>query len=519
MSNEIESAEQNLAAQGSVVASMTGVSRLSGFLRDVVISAVLGATAGADIFFVALRVPNFFRRLFAEGAFAQAFVPVLAEYRNAGDHDALRKFVRIVCGNFGFLLVVTCVVGTAGAWGLVWVFAPGFLDDPEKFDLTVDMVRVTFPYLAFISLTAFAGSILNSFHRYALPAITPVVLNVSLIVAALIGMRFFETPVMALAWGVLAAGILQLIFQLPSLQRLHLIGIPKLDWRDRGVRKVGVLLIPAVFAASVGQINILVGSILASTLVTGSISWLYYSDRLMELPIGVLAIALGTVLLPNLSRLQSRGDASRFSRTLDWGVRMGILIGMPAAVALYVLAIPLVATVFYRGAMTAGDVLETSAALQAFTVGLLPLILTKITAPGYFARQNTTTPFKYAAVSVAVNIVASLSLYSWLGHVGIALATSLAAIVHCVLLFRGLFVESVYRPGRQVLRVLLSATAASTAMIGGLIWLDPGVEFWLASGEVARIGELSLLVGSASAGYFLILGLVGVRPNDLLHRV
>ena len=519
MSNDLENAEQNLTAQGSVVASMTGVSRVSGFLRDVVISAVLGATAGADIFFVALRIPNFFRRLFAEGAFAQAFVPVLAEYRNAGDDDALRNFVRIVCGNFGFLLIIICVAGTAGASGLVWVFAPGFLDDQEKFDLAVDMVRVTFPYLAFISLTAFAGSILNSFHRYALPAITPVVLNVSLIVAAVIGMRFFETPVMALAWGVFAAGILQLIFQLPSLQRLHLIGIPRLDWRDRGVRKVGVLLVPAVFAASVGQINILVGSILASTLVTGSISWLYYSDRLMELPIGLLAIALGTVLLPNLSRLHSRGDDIGFSQTLDWGVRMGILIGLPAAVALYVLAIPLVATVFFRGAMTAGDVLQTSAALQAFTVGLLPLILTKITAPGYFAKQNTTTPFKYAAVSVAVNIVASLSLYSRLGHVGIALATSLAAIVHCVLLFRGLFVESVYRPGRRVLRALLSAAVASTVMVGGFIWLDPGVDFWLASGEVARIGELSLLVGLAGAGYFLALALVGVRPNDLLHRV
>ncbi|MEE3280067.1 MAG: murein biosynthesis integral membrane protein MurJ [Pseudomonadota bacterium] len=519
MSNDLENAEQNLTAQGSVVASMTGVSRVSGFLRDVVISAVLGATAGADIFFVALRIPNLFRRLFAEGAFAQAFVPVLAEYRNAGDDDALRNFVRIVCGNFGFLLIVICVAGTAGASGLVWVFAPGFLDDQEKFDLAVDMVRVTFPYLAFISLTAFAGSILNSFHRYALPAITPVVLNVSLIVAAVIGMRFFETPVMALAWGVFAAGILQLIFQLPSLQRLHLIGIPRLDWRDRGVRKVGVLLVPAVFAASVGQINILVGSILASTLVTGSISWLYYSDRLMELPIGLLAIALGTVLLPNLSRLHSRGDDSGFSQTLDWGVRMGILIGLPAAVALYVLAIPLVATVFFRGAMTAGDVLQTSAALQAFTVGLLPLILTKITAPGYFAKQNTITPFKYAAVSVAVNIVASLSLYSRLGHVGIALATSLAAIVHCVLLFRGLFVESVYRPGRRVLRALLSAAVASTVMVGGFIWLDPGVDFWLASGEVARIGELSLLVGLAGAGYFLALALVGVRPNDLLHRV
>ena len=519
MSTEIESTEQNLTAQGSVVASMTGVSRLSGFLRDVVLSAVLGATAWADIFFVALRIPNFFRRLFAEGAFAQAFVPVLSEYRNAGDDNALRNFVRIVCGDFGVVLVVICAVGIAGASGLVWLFAPGFLDDPEKFDLTVDMVRVTFPYLAFISLTAFAGSILNSFHRYALPAITPVLLNVSLIAAALIGMRFFETPVMALAWGVFAAGILQLIVQLPSLQRLHLLGIPRFDRRDRGVRKVGGLLVPAVFAASVGQINILVGSILASTLATGSISWLYYSDRLMELPIGLLAIALGTVLLPNLSRLQNQGDISGFSSTLDWGVRMGILFGMPAAVALYVLAAPLVATVFYRGAMTADDVLKTSAALQAFTVGLLPLILTKITAPGYFARQNTTTPFKYAGVSVAVNIVASLSMYSWLGHVGIALATSLAAMVHCALLFRGLFVESVYRPGRQVLRVLLSASAASVALAGGLIWLDPGVDFWLVSGEVARIGELSLLVGSASAGYFLVLALVGIRPNDLVHRV
>ncbi|MCH2337625.1 MAG: murein biosynthesis integral membrane protein MurJ, partial [Pseudomonadales bacterium] len=363
MSTEVERKEQNLAAQGSVVASMTGVSRLTGFLRDVVLSAVLGATAGADVFFVALRIPNFFRRMFAEGAFAQAFVPVLAEYRNVADDKALQNFVRVVCGDFGLVLVTICTLGILGASGLVLVFAPGFLDDPEKFDLTVDMVRVTLPYLVFISLTAFAGSILNSFQRYALPAITPVLLNVSLILAALIGMRFFATPLMALAWGVFAAGIVQLIFQLPALQRLHLLSVPKIDWRDPGIRKVGVLFVPAVFAASVGQINILVGSILASTLVTGSISWLYYSDRLMELPIGLLAIALGTVLLPNLSRLRNQGDVDGFSETLDWGVRMGILIGMPAAVALFVLAIPLVSTVFFRGAMTADDVLKTSAAL------------------------------------------------------------------------------------------------------------------------------------------------------------
>ena len=519
MSTEVERKEQNLAAQGSVVASMTGVSRLTGFLRDVVLSAVLGATAGADVFFVALRIPNFFRRMFAEGAFAQAFVPVLAEYRNAADDKALQNFVRVVCGDFGLVLVTICTLGILGASGLVLVFAPGFLDDPEKFDLTVDMVRVTLPYLVFISLTAFAGSILNSFQRYALPAITPVLLNVSLILAALIGMRFFATPLMALAWGVFAAGIVQLIFQLPALQRLHLLSVPKIDWRDPGIRKVGVLFVPAVFAASVGQINILVGSILASTLATGSISWLYYSDRLMELPIGLLAIALGTVLLPNLSRLRNQGDVDGFSETLDWGVRMGILIGMPAAVALFVLAIPLVSTVFFRGAMTADDVLKTSAALQAFTIGLLPLILTKISAPGYFARQDTATPFKYAAASVVVNIVASLSLYSWMGHVGIALATSLAAMVHCTLLFRGLFIESVYRPGWRVVRVVASAAAGSAIMVIGLLWLGPDGDFWLVSGELARIGELTLLVLSASVAYFLVLALVGIRPNDFLHRV
>jgi putative peptidoglycan lipid II flippase len=239
----------------------------------------------------------------------------------------------------------------------------------------------------------------------------------------------------------------------------------------------------------------------------------------MELPIGLLAIALGTVLLPNLSRLRNQGDTDGFSETLDWGVRMGILVGLPAAVALFVLAIPLVATVFHRGAMTADDVLKTSAALQAFTIGLLPLILTKISAPGYFARQDTTTPFKYAAASVVVNIVASLSLYSWMGHVGIALATSLAAMVHCTLLFRGLFIESVYRPGRRVVRAVVSAAAGSAVMVVVLVWLGPDGEFWLVSGEVARIGELMLLVLSASVGYFLILALVGIRPNDFLHRV
>jgi putative peptidoglycan lipid II flippase len=377
---------QNLGRQGSVVASMTILSRVSGLVRDMVLSFFFGATPVADAFFVAFRIPNFFRRLFAEGAFSQAFVPVLASYRNREPLQQMREFVAVMGGNFIFVMTLMSLIGVVAAPLFVIIFAPGFHDDPVRMGLTAQMLRITFPYLGFISLTAFAGSLLNSFHRYAIPALTPVWLNITLIVAALFVAPKFETPVMALAWGVFAAGLIQLLFQIPALRGIDMLLRPRLELSHPGVRRVGRLMIPAVFAGSVSQINALIDAMICSLLASGSISWLYYSDRLMELPVGIVAVTIATVLLPNLSRLNSAGDMAAFDRTIDWGLRTCLLFGIPAAAAIYVLSLPLIATVFFQGAMTATDVVMASLSLQAFAVGLLGFSMVKVAAPTYFAR-------------------------------------------------------------------------------------------------------------------------------------
>lgn len=520
----------DVAAAGSVVASMTALSRVSGFVRDIVLSHFLGAAGAADAFFVAFRIPNFFRRLFAEGAFAQAFVPVLAEYRT-GDRRALDDFVRVVAGNLTVVLALVTLVGVLGAFGLVVVFAPGFAGDDDRLALATDMLRVTFPYLAFISLTAFAGALLNSFHRYAVPAFTPVLLNLALIGAALFAAPLFSHPAMALAWGVLFAGAAQLLFQFPSLRRLELLLAPRVDWRDPGVRKVGSLLGPAVFAASVHQLNGLISGILASLLVTGSISWLYYADRLMEVPIGLVAVALGTVLLPNLSRLHARGDPDGFASTLDWGLRMAVLFALPAAAALFFLAVPLVGTMFHHGEFDAGDARMTALALQAFALGLPALVVVKIAAPGFFARQDTRTPFRYAAISVAVNIVAGLALFWWLKHVGLALALGIAATVNAVLLVRGLLRRSDYAPTRALWRTVGAATVASGVMVAALAWFVPANEAWLDADAFAleaftagtfvasRALVLACAVVVGLLAYAAAAYAMGVRPRDMRHRV
>ncbi|MDE0452923.1 MAG: murein biosynthesis integral membrane protein MurJ [Gammaproteobacteria bacterium] len=520
----------DVAAAGSVVASMTALSRVSGFVRDIVLSHFLGAAGAADAFFVAFRIPNFFRRLFAEGAFAQAFVPVLAEYRT-GDRRALDDFVRAVAGNLALVLALVTLVGVLGAFGLVVVFAPGFAGDDDRLALATDMLRVTFPYLAFISLTAFAGALLNSFHRYAVPAFTPVLLNLVLIGAALFAAPLFSHPAMALAWGVLVAGAAQLLFQFPSLRRLELLLAPRVDWRDPGVRKVGSLLGPAVFAASVHQLNGLISGILASLLVTGSISWLYYADRLMEVPIGLVAVALGTVLLPNLSRLHAEGDPDGFASTLDWGLRMAVLFALPAAAALFFLAVPLVGTMFHHGEFDAGDARMTALALQAFALGLPALVVVKIAAPGFFARQDTRTPFRYAAVSVGVNIVAGLALFWWLKHVGLALALGIAATVNAVLLVRGLLRRSDYAPTRALWRTVAAATVASGVMVAALAWFVPPDEAWLDARAFALeaftagtfVASRALVLASAVVvgllAYAAAAYAMGVRPRDMRHRV
>ncbi|HAZ95440.1 MAG TPA: murein biosynthesis integral membrane protein MurJ, partial [Porticoccaceae bacterium] len=365
------------------------LSRVMGLARDVVFARVIGADAFADVFFVAFKIPNFFRRLFAEGAFAQAFVPILGEYREKGSQAAVKELVNRVAGTLGITLLGVTLVIVVASPVMAAIFAPKwFFDEPEKFAATADMLRITFPYLLFISMTGVAGGILNSYDRFAVPAFTPLLLNVTLITAALVAAPLFDQPAFALAWGVFTAGVVQLMFQLPFLQRIHMLPRPKVDWQDSGVRRILALMGPAIFGVSVSQINLLLDTMLATFLPTGSVSWLYYSDRLAELPLGVFAVAIATVILPNLSRHHAAKSVEAYSETLNWALKMVLVIAVPAAVALTLLAEPILVALFYYGdVMTARDMSMATLSLRAYSVGLVAFMLIKVLAPGFFARQ------------------------------------------------------------------------------------------------------------------------------------
>ncbi|MDA1073991.1 MAG: murein biosynthesis integral membrane protein MurJ [Proteobacteria bacterium] len=510
--------KQDIARAGRTVSAMTLLSRISGFVRDVLVSYFFGAQEVADAFFVAFRIPNFFRRLFAEGAFNQAFVPVLAQYRAAGEAE-LHRFVALVGGNLSLILFAVVVLGVSFPDVLISVFAPGFREEEVRFTLASDLVRLTFPYLGFISLTAFCGALLNTHNYYAIPAFTPVLLNATLITAMVFGAVALDEPIFALAWGVFAAGIVQLLFQTPSLKRLHLLIRPRLGVEHEGVRQVGRLLIPAVLAASVGQVNSLIDTMLASTLMTGAISWLYYSDRLLELPIGLVAVALGTVMLPNLSRLAMAENTSGFSATLNWGMRMGLILGVPASVSLYFLALPLIATIFFHGQMTVISVSMAALSLQAFAAGVIPMILVKIIAPAYFAYHDTRSPFQYAAIAVAVNIVLNLVLIIPLGHVGLALATAASAWVNFGLLYRGMVRRAFLVPDRQMGLLFVKSLAAAAGMIAILLLMTPQDSGWLTFSVGSRVMWTSAIVVVGGGVYGALLFILGVRPSDLRHRV
>ena len=408
---------------------MTMLSRVLGLVRDMVIARYFGAGAGADAFFVAFKIPNFLRRLFAEGAFAQAFVPVLSSYRQQESITEVRRLVNAVAGVLGLVLLGVTAVAMLGAPLLTAVFAPGFLDDDLKFGLASDMLRITFPYLLLVSLTAFAGSILNSYDRFAVPAFTPVLLNLAMISAAIFLSPLMETPVIALAWGVFIAGALQLFFQLPFLMQLGLMPRPKVDYRHEGVRRIMKLMVPALFGVSVSQINLLLDTVLASFLQTGSVSWLYYSDRLSELPLGVFGIAIATVILPSLSRKHAAESADQFAATLDWAVRAVLLIGLPAALALALLAEPLIATLFHYGEVTDRDVTMAAQSLRAYSAGLLAFMLIKVLAPGYFARQDTKTPVKIGIIAMVANMAFNLALIFPLGTCGAGVGNFAVCVV------------------------------------------------------------------------------------------
>lgn len=506
-----------LLRSGALVSVMTLLSRVLGLMRDIVIAGLFGAGAGADAFFVAFKIPNFLRRLFAEGAFNQAFVPVLSEYRSQRDRAAVRGLIDSVAGTLGLTLMGITLLAIVAAPLLVWVFAPGFTQLPEKQALTAEMLRITFPYLLLISLTAFAGSILNSYDRFAVPAFTPVLLNLSLIGAALWLTPYMSEPVMALAWGVLIAGCAQLFFQLPFLARIGLMPRPKVRWKDEGVRRIMKLMAPALFGVSVSQINLLLDTVLASFLISGSVSWLYYSDRLVELPLGVFGIAVATVILPSLSIKHAEKSGDAFAKTLDWAVRMILLIAVPAALALTVLAEPLLFTLFQYGAMTVHDVDMAAMSLRAYAVGLLAFMLIKVLAPGFYARQDTKTPVKIGIIAMVANMVFNLLLVFWLDHAGLALATSLSAFLNAGLLWYTLRRDGVFVWQAGWGRYLMQLIPAAAVMVVLLIWLMPGGGQWAGFGWQERVLWLGGLVVAGGGSYLVMLVLAGLRLRHIRH--
>lgn len=502
-----------------LVAIMTMLSRVLGLLRDVVIAHFVGATAAADAFFVAFKIPNFMRRLFAEGAFSQAFVPVLSEYRHQRSFAEVKGLIDRVAGVLGGSLLLVTGLAVVGAPVLTAVFAPGFYlaEEPLRYQLTSDMIRLTFPYLLLISMTGFCGAVLNSYGRFAVPAFTPVLLNIALISAAVVAAPFFAEPAFALAWGVMAAGCLQLVFQLPFMAGLQLTPRPRWDLQDDGVRRILLLMGPAIFGVSVSQINLLLDTVLASFLPQGSVSWLYYSDRLVELPLGVFAIAISTVILPSLSRLQAGSDPEAFRATLDWAIRMVLLIAIPAAVALVILAEAILMTLFQYGSLTARDVAMSTVSLQAYALGLLAFMLIKVLAPGYYARQDTRTPVRIGIKAMVANMLFNVLLvvplhYYWqLGHVGLALATSLSGMLNAGLLYAGLYKRAVYSPLPGFFAICLRLSAAALAMAVVLLLLLPEASQWLMWEWWQRAGQLLVLCLAGMTSYFAVLLLSGAR--------
>ncbi len=520
----------NLLKALATVSSMTLVSRLLGFVRDVLIARLFGAGMATDAFFVAFRIPNLLRRLFAEGAFSQAFVPVLSEYRTRRGDSETKLLADRTATLLTLCLVVVTAAGVAAAPIVIYVSAPGFAATPAKFDLTVAMLRVTFPYVLFISLVSLAGGILNTWSRFAIPALTPTLLNLCFIFGALFGAPYFEPPAMVLAWSVLAGGVLQLALQIPALARIGMLPRPRLAFSDPGVRRILILMGPAVIGVSVAQVSLLINTIIASFLGDGRVSWLYYADRLMEFPTGLLGVALGTVLLPSLSKYHAESSDGEYSKLLDWGLRLTFILAAPAAVALALLSVPLVATLFHYGQFGEHDVWMTRQALVAYSVGLLGLILVKVLAPGFYARQNIATPVRIAIVTLiatqALNGVFVLSLTrgglelrTGIGpHAGLALAIGLGACLNAALLYRKLRQHGIYvpEPGWGGFALKVSAALAAMALA---LWLAMGsVPWWMGAGGLVRTVALAGLVVLGGAAYFASLWLLGFRPGDFSRR-
>ena len=506
----------------SVVGITTLISRITGLLRDMVYSQAFGAGAMMDAFLVAYKIPNFLRRLFAEGSFSQSFVPVISEYKVTRSQSEVRELIAGVSGTLGVALFVVTVIGVIAAPLIILMFAAGFTKEPGKFELTVAMLRWTFPYLLFISLTALFSGVLNSYQKFAIPAFTQVVMNLVMVLFALAIAPHTANPGITLAIGVFVSGILQVLFQLPAVHSLGLLAWPR--WRPAasGVVQIGKLMLPGIVGSSMAQVSLLLDVTIASFLVTGSITWLYYADRLMEFALGVFSIALATVILPSLSAFHASKSTERFSATLDWALRLVVVLVVPATVALLVFAGPLTVTIFGYGKFDQRALEMTTYGLMAYSWGLLGFSLVKVLAPGYFARQDTRTPVRAGLIALAVNMAMNIGIVlpaKWLGfpypHVLLATSTCMSAAVNTVLLWRGLHRQGVYQalPGWPAM--LLRVGVASAVMAALLWWWGHDLQGWLDLRALSRALRLGLCVAGGGAAYFAVLYLSGMRPSQI----
>ena len=508
--------DEGLLKASGVTGSMTMFSRFLGLARDIVIARLFGATDASDAFFLANKIPNFLRRLFAEGAFNQAFVPVLSEYRSKKSHAEVLSLISSVAASLGGFLVVLVIFVVVSA---PWVGIPiayGFTDEPAKFALFVEMFRITFPYLLLISLAALCSSILNSYEKFAVPAVTPALLNISLIGTSFFLAPHLKTPELALAWGVLIAGFAQLFFQLPFLHQLNLLAKPKLNRSQEGLVRIKKLMIPALFGVSVTQINLLLDTFIASLLITGSVSWLYFSDRLMELPLGTFGIAIAVVVLPTLSRKHAESSGREFAETLDWAFRLICLIAIPSTIGLLLLAEPLLITLFQSENFTENDVVAASGSLRAYALGLLAFMAIKIFSPGYFSRQDTKTPVRIGMIAMLINMILNVVFYLYgMAHVGLALATSIAAFFNAGLLFWGLHKEKVFYFQSGWLSFIAQIFVANLVLVVFLLSLSREFSMWLSWPIGTQLLNLCILVFGGVFVYVASLFLLGLRWRQI----
>jgi putative peptidoglycan lipid II flippase len=510
----------NLLKALAAVSSLTLVSRILAFVRDMLLARIFGAGVANDAYIIATRLPNLLRRIFAEGAFSQAFVPIFGEYKNRRGHDETKLLVDHVTTMLALALFVVTLVGIIAAPIIIYVTAPGFVQDAGKFDLTVQMLRITSPYIFFISLVAVAAGILNTYNKFWVSAFAPVLLNICLIASALWFTPYFEQPILALAWAWLLAGLVQLAFQVPFLKKIGMLPSIRFSLKDEGMWRVIKQMGPAVFGVSIAQISLIINTIFASFLVAGSVSWLYYADRLMEFPTGLLGVALGTILLPSLSKLHANNDTAEYSKMLDWGLRLTFMLALPSALALGLIAVPLLATLFQHGAFTAHDVLMSRTALVGYSVGLIGLILVKILAPGFYARQNIRTPVKIGITTLfatqAMNLLFVFGME--LHHAGLALSIGLGACLNSAILFYFLRKHGIYQAEPGWGKFFFKLCVALLAL-GLTLWFGMGSEqHWLTTHGWSRIFHLAGLVVAGVAVYFAVLFALGFRLKDFSKR-